>query len=106
MTKLRDSFAELEENLDDDYLRGSASIEAFFRKSYRRTADLFHNLVRPLNHVLQRWANSDRSGAKFLYKAAGIAVYAIAYCLILALTVLLGCGIGGGPRLPGFDEVK
>ena len=105
MTKLRDSITELEKYLDDDYLRGSAAIEAFLRESYYRTADLFHNLVRPLNHVLKRWANSNRPGAKLLYEAAGIAVYAIAYGLLFALRIVLGC-VGGGPRLPGFDDAN
>ena len=103
MSELRVPATELKGHLDYDASRDSDAIEEFFRKSYKRTADLFHILVRPMKHALRRWANSDKPGARFLYEAAGIAVYVIAYFLIFALYIVLG-GDDGGPRLPGFDE--
>ena len=103
MSGLRSLATEFQSCLDRADLGDRDPIEAFFRESYRRTADLFHILARPLRHASKRWANSDRPGARFLYDAAEIAMYVIAYLLLFALYIVQG-GAGGGPYLPGYDN--
>ncbi len=81
-----------------------AAIENFLRGSYCRTADMFHRVGRPLEHVLHRWANSGRPGSKFLYEGAGIAIYVIAYLVMFALYLGFG-GVGGvGIDLPNDED--
>ena len=107
MSGLRRLVAEFQSGLNNVNLGDQDPIEAFFRESYYRTADLFHTLARPLRHASKRWASSDRPVARFLYDAAEIAVYVIAYLLLFALYLAMAAGgASGGPHLPGFDDAN
>jgi hypothetical protein len=105
MSGLRSLVAEFQGCLDKIDSGNQDPIEAFFRESYYRTADLFHILARPLRHASKRWANSDRPGARFLHDSAEIAMYVIAYLLLFALHIVLG-SVSGGPCLPGHDNAN
>lgn len=87
--------------MDDDALRDITTVDNFLRGSYRRTADVFDKMTRPLTRSLRRWSASDNPRKRLLYEGAGIAVYAIAYLAVLALFIVGGFNVG--PDLPGDD---